>query len=149
MGSLGYFYGVTAKARGGNWGRRLWLVPAIMILGAGIALSQTMAVLRGLSGRPSPFRRTPKYRIARTADESWRRSSYRLPVAGLAVLEFLAGFAFLAAGALEAARSDVLPSGLVLLFGVGFICVGGLSLMHNTVATGSPSQAEHSMTASS
>jgi cellulose synthase/poly-beta-1,6-N-acetylglucosamine synthase-like glycosyltransferase len=116
MGSLGYFYGVTAKARGGNWGRRLWLVPAIMILGAGIALSQTLAVLRGISGRRSPFRRTPKYDIAHAGDESWRRATYRLPVAGPAFLEFLAGVAFLAAAALEASRSDVLPSGLVLLF---------------------------------
>ncbi len=129
MGSLGYFYGVTAKARGGNWGRRLWLVPAIMILGAGIALSQTVAVMRGLSGRRTPFRRTPKYDIADPGDESWRRGTYRLPVAGPAFLEFMAGVGFLAAGALEAARSDVLPSGLVLLFGVGFICVGSISLM--------------------
>jgi cellulose synthase/poly-beta-1,6-N-acetylglucosamine synthase-like glycosyltransferase len=129
MGSLGYFYGVTAAARGGRWGRRLFLVPAIMVLGAGIALSQTVAVVRGLSGRRSPFRRTPKYDIAHAGDESWRRATYRLPVAGPAFLEFLAGIGFLAAGALEAARSDVLPSGLVLLFGVGFICVGGISLM--------------------
>lgn len=129
MGSLGFFYGVTAEARGGRWGKRLLLVPAIMILGAGIALSQTMAVVRGLAGHRTPFRRTPKYDIAAATDQSWRTAAYRLPVARPALFEFLAGFAFLGAGALEAMRNNVLPSGLVLLFGVGFICVGGGSLM--------------------
>jgi hypothetical protein len=129
MGSLGYFYGVTAVARGGRWGTRIWLVPAIMILGAGIALSQTLAVMRGLAGRSTPFHRTPKYDIGDAKDQSWRAAAYRLPVFAPALLEFLAGVAFLAAAAVEAVRSDVVPSGLVLLFGVGFICVGGLSLM--------------------
>ncbi len=135
MASLGFFYGVTAETRGGRWGKRLFLVPAIMILGAGIALSQTLAVIRGLAGRRTPFLRTPKYDIADAADQSWRTAAYRLPVAGPAFVEFLAGFAFLAAGAMEAMRSDVLPSGLVLLFGVGFICVGGVSLMQAVTRT--------------
>lgn len=135
MASLGVFYGVTAEARGGRWGKRLFLVPAIMILGAGIALSQTLAVIRGLAGRRTPFLRTPKYDIADADDESWRTAAYRLPAAGPAFVEFLAGFAFLAAGALEAIRSDVLPSGLVLLFGVGFICVGGVSLIQAVTRT--------------
>ncbi len=137
MGSLAYFYGVTAEARGGRWRRRLLLVPLIMVIGAGIALSQTLAVIRGLSGRRTPFLRTPKYDIAAANHQSWRRAAYRLPVAGPAVVEFLAGLAFLAAGALVAARSDLPPSGLALLFGVGFIFVSGVSLMQ---ARSRPSQ---------
>lgn len=130
MGSLGYFYGVTAHARGGeSWRRRLFLVPAIMIIGAGIALEQTAAVARGIAGRKTPFRRTPKYRIAHATDGSWRTATYRIPSAGPAILECAAGAAFLAVGAMEALRNNVLPSGLVLLFGVGFLCVGGVSLL--------------------
>ena len=53
----------------------------------------------------------------------------------LGATEFLAGFAFLAAGAMEASRSDVFPSGLVLLFGIGFICVGGVSLIQAVTST--------------
>ena len=130
MGSLGYFYGVTAWARGGaGWPRRLWLVPVVMVLGAGIAVSQTAAVLRGLTGRRTPFRRTPKYDIARGNSRSWRRAAYRIPSGGPALLECLTGVALLAAGGLEAARHDALPSGLVVLFAVGFLCVGGAALM--------------------
>jgi cellulose synthase/poly-beta-1,6-N-acetylglucosamine synthase-like glycosyltransferase len=130
MLSLGYFYGVTARARGGaGWWRRTLLIPATMILGAGIALGQTFAVARGLTGRRTPFRRTPKYDVAGKADESWRGASYRIPAGAPAVLELFAGFALLAAAAVESMRGDVLPSGLVLLFAMGFICVGGISLL--------------------
>ncbi len=130
MGSLGFFYGVTAEARDGKgWPKRLLLVPAIMILGAGIAFGQTLAVMRGLSGRHTPFRRTPKYDVAHASDRSWRRASYRIPSAVPALAECVAGTALLAIGAAGALGSDVLPSGLVLLFGIGFLCVGGVSLL--------------------
>ncbi len=130
MGSLVYFYGVTAQARGGeSWRRRLFLVPAIMIIGAGIALEQTVAVARGLAGRRTPFRRTPKYSVAHATDGSWRTAAYRIPSAGPALLECAAGGALLTAGAMEALLSNVLPSALVLLFGIGFLCVGGVSLL--------------------
>ncbi len=133
MGSLGFFFGVTARARGGiGWWKRTLLIPATMILGAGIALGQTVAVARGLTGRRTPFRRTPKYHVGDKADESWREAAYRLPAGTPALLEFLAGFALLVAAAAEAMRSDVLPSGLVLLFAMGFICVGGVSLLQLT-----------------
>ncbi|MFB3111434.1 MAG: hypothetical protein ACE10G_05315, partial [Gemmatimonadales bacterium] len=130
MLSLGYFYGVTAQARGGeSWRRRLFLIPAIMIIGAGITFEQTAAVARGLAGRRTPFRRTPKYRIAHDTDRSWRTAAYRMPSVGPAILECAAGAALLTAGVMEAQRSNVLPSGLVLLFGVGFLWVGGVSLL--------------------
>jgi cellulose synthase/poly-beta-1,6-N-acetylglucosamine synthase-like glycosyltransferase len=133
MLSLGYFYGVTARARGGaGWWRRTLLIPATMILGAGIALGQTLAVARGLAGRRTPFRRTPKYHIADDADESWRGASYRIPAGTPAMLEVLTGFALLAAAAAESMRGDILPSGLVLLFAMGFIFVGGISLLQLT-----------------
>ena len=133
MGSLTYFYGVTAQARGGeSWRGRLFLVPAIMIIGAGIALEQTVAVARGLAGRRTPFRRTPKYSVAHATDGSWRTAAYRIPSAGPAILECTAGVALLTAGAIEALRSNVLPGGLVLLFGIGFLCVGGVSLLQLT-----------------
>jgi hypothetical protein len=104
MVSLGYFYGMTAWARGGRaWWKRIALVPVIMALGAGISLCPTVAVTKGLSGHQTPFRRT--------------------------LLECLAGIIFLAAGALETLRHNVAPSGLVVLFGVGFLFVGTISLL--------------------
>ncbi len=130
MGSLSYFYGVTAQARGGPaWWKRVALVPVIMALGAGISLSQTVAVTKGLSGHRTPFQRTPKYRLAGGMDRSWRNAAYRIRRGTSALLECLTGITFLAAGAFEMLRHDVVPSGLVVLFGVGFLFVGTMSLL--------------------
>lgn len=130
MLSLSYFYGVTAWARDpARWARRLPLVPIIMVLGAGIALGQTLAVARGLTGWRTPFRRTPKYRLAGRADPSWRLAAYRIPNSAFAVFECLTGVSLLGAGVLEMLKHDVPPSGLVILFGLGFLCVGTLSLV--------------------
>ena len=131
MGALGYFYGVAAEARSDDrtsWTRRLLLVPAIMILGAGIAAGQAGAVFRGLIGRRTPFRRTPKYDVA-ASGISWQRAAYRLQAGRPAVVDCLAGTVLLVGGALQSFRGGIVPSGLVLLFGVGFLTVGATSLL--------------------
>jgi len=77
---------------------RPWLVatlsmPALMALGAGLALNNTVAAIRGLGGRPGTFIRTPK---VGTRDSSGPQDDYRarngwLPWAELAVaIYFLA-----------------------------------------------------------
>ncbi len=130
MASLGYFYGVTAWARGGaGWWSRVLLVPVIMVLGSGISLGQTAAVMRGLTGHRTPFLRTPKYRLAGRLDSSWRTAAYRVRRGTSAILECLVGVMFLAAGILQTLQYNVIPSGLVVLFGVGFLFVGTTSLM--------------------
>jgi cellulose synthase/poly-beta-1,6-N-acetylglucosamine synthase-like glycosyltransferase len=129
MASLTYFYGVTARARGGRgWARRLALVPVIMVLGAGISLGQTAAVIRGMRGVKSPFRRTPKYRLAGPTDRSWRTRSYRVTRRWAALAECGIGASVIAAGVGEAIVNQVPPSGLVLLFGIGLIVIGAASL---------------------
>ncbi len=129
MASLTYFYGVTARGRDPDrWRRRLWVVPAVMILGAGISLGQCAAVWRGLLGHRTPFRRTPKYKLAGGKDRSWRRAAYRISTPSGGIGEILAGAALYGAGFLEARVADVPPSGLVLLLGTGLVSVGLTSL---------------------
>jgi hypothetical protein len=43
-----------------NEPRRLLTIPAIVLLGGGLSLSNACAVLQALAGRKSPFLRTPK-----------------------------------------------------------------------------------------
>jgi hypothetical protein len=129
MGSLTYFYGVTAKGRDpGGWRRRLWIVPAVMILGAGISFGQSAAVWRGLRGHRTPFRRTPKYQLAGGKDRAWRHARYRISTPFGGIGEVILGASLYAAGFLESRVADVPPSGLVLLLGTGLIAVGLTSL---------------------
>lgn len=127
--ALGAFYGVAAYGRGGRgWWRRVALVPGIMVLGAGISVGQTAAVLRGLLGRATPFRRTPKYRLESVRDTSWQSSAYRVLASGPAVLECVIGLLVLATAALASGGAPA-PTGMALLCGVGFLTVGGGTLV--------------------
>ncbi len=130
--SLGFFYGIAAHARGRTgWWKRLGLVPAVMVLGAGITLSQSIAVARGILRRRTPFRRTPKYHQNGAGDRSWQGASYRISALRLALAECAAGFAMLAVGALVTAHQAVVLTGPILLFGAGFLATGGWALVQH------------------
>jgi cellulose synthase/poly-beta-1,6-N-acetylglucosamine synthase-like glycosyltransferase len=51
-----------------DWKRRLWAFPFLLVFGTGIALNNTKAILEAVFNVPSPFVRTPKYRIERASD---------------------------------------------------------------------------------
>jgi cellulose synthase/poly-beta-1,6-N-acetylglucosamine synthase-like glycosyltransferase len=66
-GSFALFCAASRRHRHGGALRALAEFPAVMMLGAGLALNNALAVLEALAGIPSGFRRTPKFRIS---DES-------------------------------------------------------------------------------
>jgi hypothetical protein len=59
-----------------NWKQRLYGLPILLILGTGLALNNTRAILEALLGWRSPFVRTPKFHIE-TAADTWRSKRYR------------------------------------------------------------------------
>lgn len=109
--------------------RRLAELPAIMVVGIGVAGSTSLAVLQGLTRRSPEFVRTPKFGIAGRQDH-WRGKAY---VGG----EGWGGLVELALGAyclwatwvlwLDG-RYAALP--FLLLYATGFITVGALTLRH-------------------
>lgn len=109
-----------------DWPRRLAYFPAFLLMGAGITLSNSLAVGRALVGRPEGFRRTPKFRLGDGRDR-WTGSAYALPIErttfgelALAVYAALAGWLALTHG------PALLP--LYALYALGFGYVGGLGL---------------------
>jgi glycosyltransferase involved in cell wall biosynthesis len=127
--ALATFYGVAARVRDPDrWWRRLPLVPAIMVLGAGISLGQAMAVYRGLVRRDTPFRRTPKYHLESRRDGSWRSGAYRLAPSRGALLECALGAAVLLLAAAALVGNTASPTGVAVLFGAGILSVGGGAL---------------------
>jgi cellulose synthase/poly-beta-1,6-N-acetylglucosamine synthase-like glycosyltransferase len=128
--SLAFFYGVAAYARTrSRWLHRLRLIPFVMVLGAGIALGQSAAVLRGILRHPTPFRRTPKYRQDGTGDASWQHAAYRIRGYRPALIECVAGVAVISAGTAAIVQGVVVPPGPVALFGFGFLTTGIGSLI--------------------
>ncbi len=139
--SLTFFYGVAAWARGEErWWRRLALVPAIFLLGAGIAQGQARAVVRGILRQPTPFRRTPKYRQRGAGDTAWRVSSYRISTLGAGLGDCAAGTAILCIGVLAIVGGAIVPVGSIVLFGVGLLSTGCLAVVQHTSGHDTPTQ---------
>lgn len=106
-------------------GRVLWL-PALLLLGIGVALNNTVAVVEALIGyQPTRFLRTPKYRASGEGGlEAWE---YRLPTHWTTWGELLLGVYGLATALLAwLDGSNMVMFGL--LYGASFLWVAGVSL---------------------
>jgi hypothetical protein len=118
------FYDRGQRAIGRSTWRRLLDVPAAIVLGIGMSVSQTLAVIEGLLPGTGVFVRTPK------------RGDRRGPVRYAAMLRGLPGaelllagwFGWAVGGAATAGRWGAVP--FLLLFLVGFAWVGATSLAH-------------------
>lgn len=110
-----------------DWVRRLvWVVP-MSLVGIGISLRVTGAVLAGLFGPRGTFERTPKYRLEATGG-SWRDTMYAGRVDGWVLAEAGLGL-FLAAVAVLAVMADRLVAVPGAVVGaVAFLGVAAMGL---------------------
>ncbi len=108
-----------------RWWRSLIYYPMLMMIGAGIAVSNTQAILRALSGKAQPFLRTPKFEAH--GDRARFGDAYALPIdATLGIEVFFALYAA-AAAILSVSRLPALTP-FLLLYALGFGYVAALSL---------------------
>ena len=79
LASLGppILYAVAQKELYPDWWRRYAYMPVLVLLGSGIAFSNSVAVLQGLLGRGNSFRRTPKFRLEGKSGH-WQGRRYAL-----------------------------------------------------------------------
>ncbi len=114
--------------RGRGWLRRLAALPLLVLLGTGLALSNTVAVARGFSNRPADFRRTPKFHVQDRRD-LWQDKRYTLPLSWLVLGEMaLTGYALLTvAVALWRGHIYAVPFLLLYVGGFGVMVVVGIA----------------------
>jgi cellulose synthase/poly-beta-1,6-N-acetylglucosamine synthase-like glycosyltransferase len=114
--------------RGRGWLRRLAALPLLVLLGTGLALSNTTAVLRGLSRRPADFQRTPKFHVQDRRD-LWQNKRYTLPLSWLVLGEMaLTGYSLLTvAVALSRGHIYAVPFLLLYVGGFGVMVVVGIA----------------------
>jgi hypothetical protein len=118
----------AAQVRRQGWSRLVPALPWVLawsFVGAGTSLTVTVALLRAFGRRT--FNRTPKYSIER-AGEEWRDRDYVRAADPFAPAELLLGAGTLAVGAAAASAGQWLMALYALLFGAGFVFLGGLSL---------------------
>jgi cellulose synthase/poly-beta-1,6-N-acetylglucosamine synthase-like glycosyltransferase len=121
------FYGTAVAGSRGAWWREARYFPAVMSVAIGLSVSNTRAILEGLSGRQTPFHRTPKYAIHGRRG-SPRGKTYRARPSGTALLEIglAAYFAVVLVFAIRHFLWGAIP--FVLLFLFGFLYVGLASI---------------------
>jgi hypothetical protein len=113
-----------------RWWRRAWQLPSILVLGVGVALSTSLAVLGALRGGRREFVRTPKFGIESGAG-SWRRKAYGERAIRTGLVEMALG-AYCAATAWIVwtdGAYGVLP--FLGLYAAGFLTVGWLSVVQS------------------
>jgi cellulose synthase/poly-beta-1,6-N-acetylglucosamine synthase-like glycosyltransferase len=110
-----------------DWRRRFLAMPVLALLGTGLALSNTVAIARGLLAGDRAFYRTPKFRVARRG-ESWVGNRYALPFHWLTVGELLlAGYALATTGvAISLGNWFSVPFLLLYAGAYGYLGVAGL-----------------------
>ena len=117
-----YICGQRAAYR--DWLRRILLLPALTLVGVGVAISNTRAVVEALIGRQSGFVRTPK-RGERAAKR------YRVVFSWVVLVELLLG-AYCACSLdyyLMARKYYIGP--FLAIYAAGFLFVGMLTLAHS------------------
>jgi cellulose synthase/poly-beta-1,6-N-acetylglucosamine synthase-like glycosyltransferase len=116
-------YIVAQHYLGNNKVKFLLMVPIMMLSGIGLAINNTKAVLEALLGRESPFHRTPK-------KGEGRFQGYR-PIKDITcILEILVGLYCIVCFQMFVSYSSMFVSPFLALYGVGFLYVGVLSIIH-------------------
>ena len=114
-----------------QWWRRIWQLPSLMLIGIGVALSTSLAVLGAFWGKDREFIRTPKYGIG-SEGGTLRGKVYMDRRLWDGALEI--GLGSYSAWAIwqtwEHEQYAILP--FLVLYAAGFLVVGGLTILHST-----------------
>jgi cellulose synthase/poly-beta-1,6-N-acetylglucosamine synthase-like glycosyltransferase len=127
--SVVLFYGSAVWYLDKKRASRLLHLPLVMSLGIGLAFSNARAVLEALVGVKSEFVRTPKYRVEKTDDESWKRKKYKRKHGWLPLLELSFAIYFVLAIAYAIRMHMWGPIFFLLLFCFGYGYMGVMSLL--------------------
>lgn len=125
--SVPIMYVLSQQALYDNWLERSLTLPTLMILSSGMSLNNSRAVLSAFLGRPSEFKRTPKFHVESGNQNVWQRSQYSALVDKTTIWEILFGI-YAAVGAALALHYS--PSMLLyfLFYSIGFFSVAGWSI---------------------
>src|SRR5438874_8905117 len=122
------FYMVCQREIYPDWRARLKYLPLLMSIGLRRCVNNARAVFEALLNKQTDFARTPKYRIEGDGDE-WVGKKYRQSVAVQPLIELALGLYFTATVFYALANQIYGTVPFLVLFQVGFLYTGLLSLM--------------------
>jgi hypothetical protein len=117
-------YMVSQHFLGNKARRQFWFIPAMMLLGTGLAVNNGRAVLEAIFKIESPFHRTPK------KGQTENKAGYR-PIRDLTCLvEIFLGLYCFTGLKIFFGYTNFLVSPFLALYASGFLFVGILSIIH-------------------
>ena len=125
--SICVFYLVTYRALYDNLWDAFKRLPLMMALGIGLSINNARAVLEGLFGNDLEFVRTPKHGVEIDQD-SWKKKKYKARFPMHSILEVAFGLYFVVTIGLAAYMGSWINIPFLILFMVGFLYVGMLSM---------------------
>lgn len=124
MAAPSALYLVSQRAAYENWGARIVWMPFLVIIGVGIAISNSKAVVEALLGRESGFVRTPKKGSAEV-------KKYRVPFSWTAGVEVALGMYCAMSLGYYLAAGKYLVGPFLAAYATGFLFVGILTIVHS------------------
>lgn len=122
------FYILAEREVGSRgWKNVLKRLPLMLSIGIGLCINQSRAVFEALLGRETEFVRTPKHGVA-VRGESWHEKRYRSVKNLVPYFELFMAAYFTAAIAVAVHGGHFVSMPFLLLFLVGFLYVGTLSV---------------------
>lgn len=116
-------YVVSQQAAYADWWRRIVILPALVVIGVGIAVSNTRGVVEAILGHESPFIRTPKRGTV-------QHKEYRTRVLSLGIPELGVGLYCAYSLNVYLANGKYLIGPFLAVYAAGFLYIGGLTLIH-------------------
>jgi cellulose synthase/poly-beta-1,6-N-acetylglucosamine synthase-like glycosyltransferase len=126
-GSIVLFYLTTHRALYGDLWEAVKRLPLMMALGIGLSINNARAVVEGLFGKDLTFVRTPKHGVTQRT-QGWRFKRYKAGKAFHSLVEIAFGLYFLITIVLAVITGSWITIPFLVLFMVGFLYVGSLSL---------------------
>jgi hypothetical protein len=122
MSAPGALYVVSQRAAYKNWITRIVWLPVLVVVGTGIAVSNSRAVLEAIAGKKSGFIRTPK-----KGDRHQKKYKVDLPVSAL--IEIALGFYCTLSFAAYISYGKYLIGPFLAIYSAGFLYTGFLTLI--------------------
>ncbi|NIN64030.1 MAG: glycosyltransferase [Anaerolineae bacterium] len=132
LASLGppVLYALGQRSLYPDWVRRMRYFPLLVLLGTGLAVSNTRAIYEEFRGKQASFGRTPKFRLEQRPD-NWSRSRYALPFDWISIGELLAALYAILGIAIALYQGNYFAIPFLTLYVLGFGYVASLTLFHS------------------
>ena len=106
-----------------NWQRRLLILPGLVVMGVGLAVSNTRAVMQALLGIPSGFVRTPK-----RGDKN--EKLYSVSALHIGIIELAMGLYCSYSLQVYIQQAKYLVGPFLAIYASGYVFVGLLTVIH-------------------